>query len=270
MKSKNKDLEGNFSKKMKKGKAKLHSIDKDVVLDVKNLSKTYITGNYTVHALKNINLQIKRGEFVAVVGPSGSGKSTLLNCLGALDYPDSGNIIYNMDQNGKGYDITEMNSQELKEMRLNRIGLIFQFYNLFPVLTAYENVELPMLIAKKSKLEREKRVKELLKMVGLDKRMEHYPTQMSGGEQQRVTVARSLANDPLILLADEPTGELDTETTAQVVQILLDLKETGHSLLIVSHNIRVAEVTDRIITLTDGEITAERKGGKPVEKMYEL
>jgi len=270
MKLKNKSLEENFSKKTKKGKAKLYDIDKDVVLDIKNLSKTYITGNYTVHALKNINLQIKKGEFVTIVGPSGSGKSTLMNCLGALDYPDSGHIIYNMEKNGIGYDITEMNNQELKEMRLNRIGLIFQFYNLFPVLTAFENVELPMLIAKKSSSEREKRVKELLIMVGLDKRMHHYPTQMSGGEQQRVTIARSLVNNPLILLCDEPTGELDTETTTQVIKILLDLKKAGHSILMVTHNTRVAEVTDRILTLTDGEITHERKGGRPIEKMFEV
>ena len=270
MKSKNKSFEENFSKKMKKGKAKLHAIDKDVVLDVKDVSKTYVTGGYKVEALKGINLQVKKGEFVVVVGPSGSGKSTLMNCLGALDYPDSGNIVYNMDENGKGYDITEMDNQELKEMRLNRIGLIFQFYNLFPVLTAYENVELPMMIAKKDPSEREERVKELLTMVGLGERMDHYPTQMSGGEQQRVTIARSLANEPLIILADEATGELDTETTTQIIKIFLELKEAGHSILMVTHNMRVADVSDRILTLTDGKITGERKGGKPIEKMWDI
>ena len=243
-------------------------IDPNVVLEVRNLTKLYKLGDYDVIALKNINLQIKKGELVSIVGPSGSGKSTLINCLGALDFPDSGQIIYNIDGKGSGSDIAKMNSREHKEMRLNQIGLIFQFYNLFPILTAYENVELPMLLGGKSSDDCKEKVEELLKKVGLGERIYHRPTELSGGEQQRVTVARSLANDPLILLADEPTGELDTETSTQIAQIFLDLKNAGQSILMVTHNIRIAETADRIITLSDGEIIAERKGGKPIEEIW--
>ncbi len=225
-------------------------------------------GAYKVTALNNINLQMKEGEFVAIVGPSGAGKTTLINCLGALDFPDSGAIIYNMDGAGTGQDISKMTNKEHKEIRLRRIGLIFQFYNLFPILTAYENVELPMLLDKKNRKEAEEKVKKLLTLVGLGERMHHRPTQLSGGEQQRVTVARSMANDPLILLADEPTGELDSETTTQIIKIFLELKNAGQSILMVTHNFRIAETADRIITLSDGEITGERKGGKPLEEIW--
>jgi putative ABC transport system ATP-binding protein len=243
-------------------------LDPELVLEVRNLTKIYPLGNFTVKALNNLSLQIKKGEFVAVVGPSGSGKTTLINCLGALDFPNEGKIIYNIDGKGMGMDITTMNDTEHKIMRLRRIGLIFQFYNLFPILTAYENVELPSLLAKKGSEESERKVKELLKMVGLELRMYHLPTQMSGGEQQRVTIARSLVNEPLILLADEPTGELDTETTTQIIKIFLDLKNAGQSILMVTHNTRIAEVTDRILTLRDGEIIEERKGGKSIREMW--
>jgi len=243
-------------------------IDPNLVLDVRNLSKTYMVGNYTVNALNNINLQVKKGELVAIVGPSGSGKTTLMNCLGALDFPDSGEIIYNIDGKGTGSNISKMKSREHKEMRLYQIGLIFQFYNLFPILTAYENVELPMLLAGKNHEECEERVKMLLKMVGLGERMYHRPPQMSGGEQQRVTIARSLANNPLILLADEPTGELDTDTTTQIVKIFLDLKNAGQSILMVTHNHRVAETANRVITISDGKITDEHQGGKNIREIW--
>ena len=225
-------------------------------------------GDYKITALNKINLQIKKGEFVAIVGPSGAGKTTLINCLGALDFPDSGAIIYNMDGAGTGKDISKMTNKEHKEMRLRRIGLIFQFYNLFPILTAYENVELPMLLDKKSRKNAEEKVENLLKLVGLGERMHHKPTQLSGGEQQRVTVARSMVNDPLILLADEPTGELDTETTTQIIKTFLELRDAGQSILMVTHNFRIAETADRIITLSDGKITNEKKGGKPLEEIW--
>ncbi|MFX1294118.1 MAG: ABC transporter ATP-binding protein [Promethearchaeota archaeon] len=239
-----------------------------MVLEVHDLIKTYIIGNSTITALNKVNLTIKKGEFIAVVGPSGAGKTTLINCLGALDFPDSGKIIYNVDGKGLGLDITQMSNKQHKEMRLRKIGLIFQFYNLFPILTAYENVELPMILDKKDSKLREERVKNLLKRIGLEERMEHLPTQLSGGEQQRVTIARALVNNPLIILADEPTGELDTETTTNIIKIFLDLKNAGESILMVTHNTRIAEVADRIITLTDGEFTGEKKGGKPVEEIY--
>lgn len=243
-------------------------IDPNLVLEVKNLTKKYLLGDYTINALNNVNLQVKRGEFVAVVGPSGAGKTTLINCLGALDFPDEGKIIYNIDGKGRGSDITKMTDKEHKEMRLHQIGLIFQFYNLFPILTAFENVELPTILAGLPEKKRYERVKRLLKMVGLDHRMDHLPTQMSGGEQQRVTVARSLSNEPLILLADEPTGELDTETTTQIIEIFLKFKDLGQSILMVTHNTRIAETADRILTLTDGKIVEERKGGKPLREIW--
>ncbi len=264
------NLEKKEIKKQKKKISKSYEIDNHLILKVENLYKTYITGDIKIQALDDVNLEIRKGEFIAIVGPSGSGKTTLINCLGALDFPDSGKIIYNVSNNGDGHNITEMNNQEQKNMRLKRIGLIFQFYNLFPVLTAYENVELPTLIAKKKPKLRKKRVNELLKTVGLGERMDHFPSQLSGGEQQRVTIARSLVNDPLILLADEPTGELDTETTLQIMKILLHLKETGHSILMVTHNIRIAQAADRVLTLTDGKITNERNAGKSIEDIYKI
>ena len=254
--------------KEQRSTARAVRIDPEIVLEVHNLVKTYLVGNSTITALSNVNLTIKKGEFIAIVGPSGAGKTTLINCLGALDFPDSGKIIYNVDGKGMGLDVTQMTNKQHKKMRLRKIGLIFQFYNLFPILTAYENVELPMVIDKKDSKIREEKVKYLLKRIGLDERMEHLPTQMSGGEQQRVTIARALVNDPLIILADEPTGELDTETTTNIMKIFLDLKNTGESILMVTHNVRIAEVADRIITLTDGEFTGEKTGGKSIEDIY--
>lgn len=246
----------------------LEKIDKNLILEVKNLSKIYMVGDYKIAALDNVSLRVKKGELVAIVGPSGAGKTTLINCLGALDFPDEGKIIYNIDGRGTGSDITKMNDKEHKEIRLHKIGLIFQFYNLFPILTAYENVELPALLAKKGSKDSESKVKELLNIVGLGDRMYHKPTQMSGGEQQRVTVARSMVNEPLIILADEPTGELDTETTTQIMKIFLELRDGGQSILMVTHNLRIAEVADRIITITDGRLVSERKGGKSLREIW--
>lgn len=254
--------------KEKKATAKAIRIDPSIVLIVKDLTKTYTMGNSTITALNKVNLTIRKGEFIAIVGPSGSGKTTLINCLGALDYPDSGKIIYNVDGEGMGLDIMLMTNKQHKKIRLKKIGLIFQFYNLFPILTAYENVELPLVLDKKDSNYRKEKVRNLLKRVGLEERMEHLPTQMSGGEQQRVTIARALVNDPLIILADEPTGELDTETTTNIIKIFLDLKNTGESIIMVTHNRRIAEVADRIITLTDGEFISEKNGGMPLEEIY--
>lgn len=257
------------SSKEKDSKNRIYKLDSYIVLEVKELTKTYKSNEHAVEALKNVNLKIKKGEFIAIVGPSGSGKTTLINVLGALDFPTSGEIIYNVDNNGVGRDITKMSSKEHKEMRLRKIGLIFQFYNLFPILTAYENVELPMVISKKNAAERKKRVEELLNLVGLGQRMHHLPSQLSGGEMQRVAIARSLSNKPSILIADEPTGELDTKTTKQIIKLFLELKNAGQSILMVTHNRRIAETADRIITLKDGEIINEIKGGKPLEDTWE-
>ena len=255
--------------KQQKATAKAVRMDPDTVLVAENLMKTYTIGSSTtITALNNVNLSIKKGEFVAIVGPSGSGKTTLINCLGALDFPDSGKIIYNVDGKGMGLDLAEMTNKQHKKIRLRKIGLIFQFYNLFPILTAFENVELPMIIDKKSPKEREERVKYLLQRIGLGERMDHLPSQLSGGEQQRVTISRALVNEPLIILADEPTGELDTETTTNIIKIFLELKNAGESILMVTHNKRIAKTADRIITLTDGVFTHETKGGKPIEDIY--
>ncbi|MFX1373056.1 MAG: ABC transporter ATP-binding protein [Promethearchaeota archaeon] len=271
--SKKKNLFLEFEEKSRSIKEKelknfIYELDSSTILKVKGLTKIYKSNGYTVEALKNINLKIKKGEFVAIIGPSGSGKTTLINLLGALDFPTSGEVIYNIDNNGEGRDIAKMNSKEHKEMRLRKIGLIFQFYNLFPILTAYENVELPMIISKKNSTDRKKRVEELLTLVGLEKRINHLPSQLSGGEMQRVAIARSLSNKPLILFADEPTGELDTETTKQIIKIFLELKNVGQSILMVTHNNRIAETADRIITLKDGEFIHERIGGKPLEDIW--
>ncbi len=256
--------------KERRATAKAVAIDPNIVLTVQDLTKTYTIGNSTITALNRVNLTIRKGEFIAIVGPSGSGKTTLINCLGALDFPDSGKIIYNVDAKGMGLDIMLMTNKQHKKMRLRKIGLIFQFYNLFPILTAYENVELPMVIDKKDPKLRKEKVKSLLKRIGLEERMEHRPPQMSGGEQQRVTIARALVNEPLIILADEPTGELDTETTINIMKIFLDLKNAGESILMVTHNRRIAEIADRIITLTDGEFTNEKNGGKPIKDIYKF
>ncbi len=254
--------------KEKRSTAKAVTIEPNIVLAVHDLIKTYTIGSSTITALNKVNLTITKGEFVAIVGPSGSGKTTLINCLGALDFPDSGKIMYNVNAKGMALDLTHMTNKQHKKMRLRKIGLIFQFYNLFPILTAYENVELPMILDKKDSKLRKEKVENLLKRIGLEERMMHLPAQMSGGEQQRVTIARALVNDPLIILADEPTGELDTETTITIMKIFLDLKNAGESILMVTHNRRIADVADRIITLTDGEFTDEKIGGKPINEIY--
>ena len=160
-------------------------MDTDIILEVQDLIKTYTVGNSTITALNKVNLTVRKGEFIAIVGPSGSGKTTLINCLGALDFPDSGKIIYNVDAKGIGLDITQMTNKQQKQMRLREIGLIFQFYNLFPILTAYENVELPMLLDKKDSKVRKERVKSILKRIGLEERMEHRPTQICHGHIHR-------------------------------------------------------------------------------------
>nr|MDO8044922.1 ABC transporter ATP-binding protein [Candidatus Baldrarchaeota archaeon] len=204
--------------------------------------------------LKNVNLKVYRGEMVAVVGPSGSGKTTLLNLIGTLDKPTSGKIYI------EGEDITTKSEKELTLLRRRKIGFVFQFYNLIPVLTAYENVELPLLISGVPKKEREKRVRRLLEMVGLEDRMNHRPDELSGGEQQRVAIARALVNNPSIILADEPTGDLDTETGLMVVQLMRKLaKEEDSTVIMVTHDPQISEIADRIIYLRDGKIIGEHR-----------
>ncbi|MBS7644357.1 ABC transporter ATP-binding protein [Candidatus Bathyarchaeota archaeon] len=223
------------------------------VLKVENLVKTYKLGAVEVNALRGVNLEVKKGEFVAVMGPSGSGKTTLLNLIGALDKPTKGKVYID------GKDITTMHGRALTKLRRHTIGFVFQFYNLIPVLTAYENIELPLLVAGVSGKDRKKRVKELLDLVGLTSRAKHRPDELSGGEQQRVAIARALANRPKLILADEPTGDLDSKTGREVILALRDLcKREGVSVLVITHDPIVAEMADRVLLIRDGQFIGEK------------
>ena len=214
--------------------------------------KKHRLGENKVHALKGINMELKKGEFVAFMGPSGSGKTTLLNLIGVLDKPSKGKIYVD------GIDLTVLKEKDLTKLRRSTIGFIFQFYNLIPVLSAFENVELPMLIAGVATKERENRARELLEMVGLADRLHHRPDELSGGEQQRVAIVRALANKPSIVLADEPTGDLDSKTGKEVVQALRDLSNReGATVIVVTHDPIVASMTSRIFEMRDGMIIKE-------------
>ena len=214
--------------------------------------KKHRLGENKVHALKGINMELKKGEFVAFMGPSGSGKTTLLNLIGVLDKPSKGKIYVD------GIDLTVLKEKDLTKLRRSTIGFIFQFYNLIPVLSAFENVELPMLIAGVATKERENRARALLEMVGLADRLHHRPDELSGGEQQRVAIVRALANKPSIVLADEPTGDLDSKTGKEVVQALRDLSNReGATVIVVTHDPIVASMTSRIFEMRDGMIIKE-------------
>jgi putative ABC transport system ATP-binding protein len=223
---------------------------------VVEVEKTYRLGENNVQALKGINMELKKGEFVAFIGPSGSGKTTLLNLIGVLDKPSKGKIYVD------NVDLTMLKERDLTKLRRGTIGFIFQFYNLIPVLSAYENVELPMLIAGVPAKERENRAKELLKMVGLAGRMYHRPDELSGGEQQRVAIVRALANRPSIVLADEPTGDLDSKTGKEVVQALRELSSReGATVVVVTHDPSVAAMASRVFEMRDGSIIKEHING---------
>jgi putative ABC transport system ATP-binding protein len=222
---------------------------------IENVEKVYKLGEIEVPALKNTNMELKKGEFVAVMGPSGSGKTTLLNLIGALDKPTKGSIY--IDEK----DLTRLKEKELTNLRRHKIGYIFQFYNLIPVLSAFENVELPMLIAGTPTKERQERARQLLETVGLADRADHRPDELSGGEQQRVAIVRALANKPSIVLADEPTGDLDTKTGKEVMQTLCNLSKTEEAtVIVVTHDPVVAELATRIFDMRDGTIFRIRQG----------
>jgi len=227
----------------------------ETVLKVENVSKNYALGKRGVKALSNLNLEVKKGEFIAIMGPSGSGKTTLLNVLGCIDKPTSGKVLLD------NIDVANMPESQLYKIRRNKIGFVFQSFNLLPYLNARENVELPMENIGKSKTERNARAKELLAMVGLLGREEHLPQRLSQGEQQRVAIARALANDPAIVLADEPTGNLDIKNKQEIVKLLanLNLKE-GTTIIMVTHDGHVAAHTERILFLGDGKINKEKEG----------
>jgi putative ABC transport system ATP-binding protein len=227
----------------------------EVILKTEELSKTYTMNKRKIPALSNVNLQVNKGEFVAITGPSGSGKTTLLNVLGCLDKPTGGKMI--LDQ----VDVAKLPEKELCKIRRNKIGFIFQTFNLLPYLNAAENVELPMENTKRSRTERRKRARELLGTVGLSGREEHRPQRLSAGEQQRVAIARALANDPAIILADEPTGNLDTQNKFEIVRLLANLNiDRGTTIVIVTHDSHVASHTERVLLLQDGKIMKEKQG----------
>jgi putative ABC transport system ATP-binding protein len=216
---------------------------------VEGVEKVYKLGEIPVQALKDVNLQLSEGEFVAIMGPSGSGKTTLLNLIGVLDKPTKGEIYID------GKNITKLKDRELTAIRRSTIGYVFQFYNLIPVLSAFENVELPMLISGAPKKEREERAHYLLEMVGLAEREHHRPDELSGGEQQRVAIVRALANKPSVVLADEPTGDLDSKTGKEVMQALRDLsRNEGATVIVVTHDPMVANLANRIFEMRDGRI----------------
>jgi putative ABC transport system ATP-binding protein len=217
------------------------------VIQVTNVTKELKLGKTTIHALRGVNMVVLPGQIVGIVGPSGSGKSTLLGLIGGLDTPTSGTVEID------GVDISRMNENKLTEIRNEKIGFIFQFFNLIPTLTALENVALPIQFARKRNFKPNKRAKELLDMLGLADRMKHRPSELSGGEQQRVAIARALANNPPILLADEPTGNLDTEAGLMVMDALRDVREeTGTTIIIVTHDQEMTVHTDTVRTLVDG------------------
>lgn len=219
---------------------------------VENVEKIYFLGSTPIYALRNVSMAMEKGEVIALMGPSGSGKTTLLNLIGALDKPSKGRIYID------GKDLTTLQDSDLTSLRRENIGFIFQFYNLIPVLSAFENVELPMLIAGKPKKEREERVIQLLEMVGLAHRIYHKPDELSGGEQQRVTIARALVNRPSLVLADEPTGDLDSKTGMEVMHALLDTsKDQGATVIIVTHDPAVANLVQKVFTMRDGAITQQ-------------
>lgn len=227
----------------------------NTIIRLDNVWKIYRMGNVEVPALRGLNLEIKDGEFVAIMGPSGSGKSTSMNMVGCLDIPTKGRILLD------NRDISKMTESELAQIRGRKIGFIFQQFNLIPTLTALENIMLPMIFQNKSKEDRVKRATELLELVDLGDRMNHKPTELSGGQQQRVAIARSLANDPEVILADEPTGNLDSKTGDSVMSFLCNLHATkGKTIIMVTHDAHVAESAERIELLMDGEIVETRKG----------
>lgn len=224
-----------------------------LILEIRELDKTYTIGEIKIRALNGVNLQVNRAEFVAVMGASGSGKTTLLNLIGTLDTPTNGTIILD------GEELQELGESDKDRIRRYKIGFIYQFYNLIPVLSARENIELPMEFAKVERREKEKRAKQLLEMVGLSDRADHRPDELSGGEQQRVAIARALANRPSLILADEPTGDLDTKTGQEVIGKLKDLcKDEGVTIIMVTHDPIAAEYADRIVQMRDGTIEGER------------
>lgn len=220
------------------------------ILEVQHISKTYGKGETKVNALNDVSFSVEQGEFVAIIGPSGSGKSTLLHILGGVDTPSSGNVIIN------GVNIATLNETALAIFRRRQIGLIYQFYNLIPILTVEENLTLPLLLDGRKPDRRQ--IEELIRTLGLEKRIKHLPNQLSGGQQQRVSIGRALVNNPALLLADEPTGNLDSENSREIISLLRKFnKEHKQTVIIITHDERIAVSADRVIAIEDGRITRD-------------
>lgn len=230
------------------------------IIEIKELKKIYGEGDATVHALAGVNVEVSRGEFAAVMGPSGSGKSTLMNILGCLDRPSSGEYLLD------GRDVSKLDKNELAEVRNQKIGFIFQSFNLLPRMSALSNVMLPMLYNSHEELSDEQarqRAEQALISVGLESRMHHLPNQLSGGQQQRVAIARALVNRPPLLLADEPTGNLDSHSSIEIMEIMHELHRTGTTILMVTHEPDIARHAGRVICVKDGAILSEESGDSP-------
>ena len=225
----------------------------DPIISIKELKKTYIMGAEKVHALKSITLDIKKNEYVALMGPSGSGKSTLMNLLGCLDTPTAGEYILNNE------NVSTLDDSELAEVRNKEIGFVFQTFNLLPRLSSLENVALPLVYAGIGKSNRLDKAEDTLTKVGLGDRVEHKPNELSGGQRQRVAIARALVNDPAIILADEPTGNLDTKTSIEIMEIFEKLHDAGNTIIVVTHEPDIAAHAHRIIRLRDGLIEKDEK-----------
>ncbi|MDM1396154.1 ABC transporter ATP-binding protein [Myroides odoratimimus] len=223
------------------------------IIQIKDIKRDFKLGSETVYVLKGVNLEIAKGDYVALMGPSGSGKSTLMNILGCLDTPTSGS--YYLD----GKDVSALKDDQLAEIRNKHIGFVFQTFNLLPRTTALDNVALPMVYAGNSKAERNARAKEVLDQVGLSDRIDHHPNQLSGGQRQRVAVARALVNKPAIILADEPTGNLDTKTSVEIMSLFDEIHANGNTVILVTHEEDIAAHAHRIIRLRDGVIESDER-----------
>jgi putative ABC transport system ATP-binding protein len=230
-----------------------------VVIDIDNITKHYVMGEETVHALRGVSLQIRRNEYLAIMGPSGSGKSTLMNMLGCLDTPSSGRYFFN------GKDVSAMNDDELAAIRNHEIGFVFQTFNLLPRSTSLRNVELPLIYAGLDPEVREERAAQVLRDVGLGDRLQHKPNELSGGQRQRVAIARALVNDPSIILADEPTGNLDSKTGEEIMQLLENLYQHGNTIILVTHEPDIARHARRTVFLRDGLIESDASNAQEPE-----